>query len=104
MEDNKNINDSKEAKDNRLIKFTTDDGNVINLYAIADTKLNGRNYVLVSDSEDDMEANAYILKELASDNKEVAYALVDDKTELDAVGEVFNELLDDVDIVDDVEE
>jgi uncharacterized protein YrzB (UPF0473 family) len=94
----------EENKDAKLIKFTTDDGNVINLYAIADTKLNGKNYILVTDSEDDMEANAYILKELASDNKEVAYALVDDKKELDAVGEIFNELLDDVDIVDDVDE
>ena len=93
-----------EKEENKLIKFKTDDGKEINLYAIADTKLNGRNYVLVSDSEDDMEANAYILKELASDSKEVAYALVDNKTELDAVGEIFNELLDDVDIVDDVDE
>ena len=94
----------EDNKDAKLIKFTTDDGNVINLYAIADTKLNGKNYILVTDSEDDMETNAYILKELASDNKEVAYALVDDKKELDAVGEIFNELLDDVDIVDDVDE
>lgn len=94
----------EENKDAKLIKFTTDDGNVINLYAIADTKLNGKNYILVTDSEDEMETNAYILKELASDNKEVAYALVDDKKELDAVGEIFNELLDDVDIVDDVDE
>lgn len=94
----------EDKQENRLIKFTTDDGKVIDLYAIADTKLNGKNYILVTDSEDDMEANAYILKELASDSKEVAYALVDDKTELDAVGEIFNELLDDVDIVDDVDE
>ena len=93
----------EEKKENRMIKFTTDDGNEIDLYAIADTKLNGRNYILVTDNESEMEANAYILKELASDSKEVAYALVDDKTELDAIGEIFNELLDDVDIVEDVD-
>jgi uncharacterized protein YrzB (UPF0473 family) len=93
----------EEKKENRMIKFTTDDGNEIDLYAIADTKLNGRNYILVTDNESGMEANAYILKELASDSKEVAYALVDDKTELDAIGEIFNELLDDVDIVEDVD-
>ncbi|MBR4341712.1 MAG: DUF1292 domain-containing protein [Lachnospiraceae bacterium] len=86
-----------------MIKFTTDDGIEIDLYAIADTKLNGKNYILVSDSEDDMEANAYILKELASDNKEVAYDLVVDEKELNAVGEIFNELLEDVDIVEDVD-
>lgn len=92
-----------EKNDNRMIKFTTDDGIEIDLYAIADTKLNGKNYILVSDSEDDMEANAYILKELASDNKEVAYDLVVDEKELNAVGEIFNELLEDVDIVEDVD-
>ena len=88
-------------ENNNLIKFTTDEGAVINLYIIADTKLNGKNYLLVSDSENDEEANAYILKEMASDNKEVAYDLVVDEKELNAVGEVFNELLDDVDIIED---
>ncbi|MBR6473830.1 MAG: DUF1292 domain-containing protein, partial [Lachnospiraceae bacterium] len=67
------------------------------------TKLNGKNYPLVTDSENDMEANAYILKELASDQKEVAYDLVTDDKELNAVGEIFNELLDDVDIIEDVD-
>ena len=93
----------EEKNENRMIKFTTDEGAEINLYAIAETKLNGRNYILVSDSENDMEANAYILKELASDNKEVAYDLVVDEKELNAVGDIFNELLDDIDIVEDVD-
>ena len=91
-------------KENGMIKFTTDEGAVLDLYVIAETKLNGKNYLLVSDSEDDEEANACILKELASDSKEVAYDIVDDDKELNAVGEIFNELLDDVDIVDDVKE
>ncbi len=94
----------EDKKESRMIKFTTDEGIEINLYAIADTKLNGKNYILVSDSEDDAEANAYILKELASDSKEVAYDLVTDERELNAVGEIFNELLDDVDIVEDVDD
>lgn len=93
----------EEKQENKKIKFTTDEGVEIDLFAIADTKLNGKNYILVTDSEDDMEANAYILKELASDSKEVAYALVDDEIEMNAVGEIFNELLDDVDIIEDIE-
>ena len=90
-------------EENKKIKFTTDEGVEIELYAIADTKLNGKNYILVSDKEDGMEANAYILKELASDSKEVAYALVDNEVEMNAVGEIFNELLDDVDIIEDAD-
>ncbi|MBO4782720.1 MAG: DUF1292 domain-containing protein [Lachnospiraceae bacterium] len=89
-----------EKKESRSIKFTTDEGVELDLFVVADTKLNGKNYLLVTDTEDSDEANAYILKELASDSKEVAYDLVDDDKELLAVGEVFNELLDDVDIVE----
>ena len=90
----------EEKKESRSIKFTTDEGVELDLFVVADTKLNGKNYLLVTDSEDGDEANAYILKELASDCKEVAYDLVDDDKELLAVGEIFNELLDDVDIVE----
>lgn len=89
-----------EKKESRSIKFTTDEGVELDLFVVADTKLNGKNYLLVTDTEDSDEANAYILKELASDSKEVAYDLVDDDKELLAVGEVFNELLDDVDIIE----
>lgn len=89
-----------EKKESRSIKFTTDEGMELDLFVVADTKLNGKNYLLVTDTEDSDEANAYILKELASDSKEVAYDLVDDDKELLAVGEVFNELLDDVDIIE----
>ena len=94
----------EEKKDSRSIKFTTDEGAEIDLFVVAETKFNGKNYLLVTDNESDMETNAYILKELASDSKEVAYDLVTNDKELNAVGEIFNELLDDVDIVEDVEE
>ncbi len=88
--------DNKE-KDTK-IKFTLDDGISIDLYPVADTKLNGVNYVLVADSESG-ESNAFILKEVHSTDNELAYELVDDDVELNAVGDIFNELLDDVDIV-----
>ncbi|MBQ6026661.1 MAG: DUF1292 domain-containing protein [Lachnospiraceae bacterium] len=94
----------EEKKDSRSIKFTTDEGAELDLFVVAETKFNGKNYLLVTDNESDMETNAYILKELASDSKEVAYDLVTNDKELNALGEIFNELLDDVDIVEDVEE
>lgn len=87
-----------DESNNRKIQVTTDDGITIDLYPVADTKLNGINYVLVADSESD-DGNAYILKEVKTDENEVAYELVDEETELNAVGDIFNELLDDVDIV-----
>ena len=63
----------EEKKDSRSIKFTTDEGAELDLFVVAETKFNGKNYLLVTDNESDMETNAYILKELASDSKEVAY-------------------------------
>ena len=41
----------EEKKENRSIKFTTDEGVEIDLFVVADTKLNGKNYLLVTDSE-----------------------------------------------------
>ena len=43
------------------ITFVTDDGGKEEFYVEEQTRINGVNYILVSDSKDD-EANAYILK------------------------------------------
>lgn len=85
--------------DIKKIQVTTDDGVTIDLYPVAETKLNGINYVLVADSESD-DGNAFILKEVETNDNEIAYELVDEETELNAIGDVFNELLEDVDIVE----
>ncbi|MCQ2495381.1 MAG: DUF1292 domain-containing protein [Lachnospiraceae bacterium] len=85
--------------DVKKIQITTDDGVTIDLYPVAETKLNGVNYVLVADSEAD-DGNAFILKEVETVDNDIAYELVDEETELNAIGDIFNELLDDVDIVE----
>ena len=60
--------------------------------------LNGHQYLLVTDSEED-EADAYILRDAGkNDEDEVLYEMVEDESELDAVGAVFAELLDDIDL------
>ena len=41
---------------------------------------------------------AYILKEVETKDEESVYVLVEDDTELSAIGKVFAELLDDADI------
>ena len=62
------------------ITFVTDDGGKEEFYVEEQTRINGVNYILVSDSKDD-EANAYILKDIS--------------TEFDAVSGVFASMLDD---------
>lgn len=77
------------------ITFTADDGTKEEFYIEEQTRINGINYLLVSDSMQN-EANAYILKELsASQGEESEYVMVEDEVEFEAVSGVFSQILDD---------
>lgn len=77
------------------IIFTAEDGTKEEFYIEEQTRINGVNYLLVSDSMND-EANAYILKELPSAQEEESeYVMVDDEVEFEAVSGVFSQMLDD---------
>ena len=81
------------------IQFVTDDNEVVDFYILEETRINGINYILVTDSEDDEEAEAYILKDTSSEESiEASYEFVEDNNELSAVGKVFEELLEDIDL------
>ena len=80
------------------IKFAGADGDSIEFYVIEKTTLGGVDYMLVTETEDG-DSDAYVLKDVsASSDEEGVYEIVDDETELNAVGQVFASLLDDVDI------
>ena len=81
--------------------FTTEDGEELEFYIIEETRVNGTNYLLVTDSSDesDDEAEAYILKDTSADgDAEAVYEFVDNEDEFDSVGKIFDELLDDIDL------
>lgn len=82
------------------IKFTAPEtGEDIEVYVLEQTTLQGKNYLLVTeDEEDSEEAECYILKEIAVEGDDVDYEFVEDDNELEAVAKVFSELLDDTDI------
>ena len=80
------------------ITFVTDDGGKEEFYVEEQTRINGVNYILVSDSKDD-EANAYILKDSSDEtDPEADYVMVEDDVELEAMSKVFSQMMDDVDI------
>lgn len=81
------------------IKFTFEDTNEeVEFYVLEQTKVNGSNYILVTDSEED-EAECLILKDTsAAEEQESLYEIVENDVELSAVLKVFEELLEDVDI------
>ena len=79
------------------IKFDTDEG-TLEFYVIDETRISGRNYILVSESLDD-EAEAMILKDTSAESDaEAVYVPVEDEVELSAVASVFAESLGDIDL------
>lgn len=81
------------------IVFTGSEGDALEFYVIEKTTLGGIDYMLVTESETD-DGDAYVLKDLSkTEDSEGIYAIVDDENELEAVGQVFASLLEDVDII-----
>ncbi len=69
----------------------------IEFYVAEQTQLNGVKYLLVTEEEDG-DCDAYILKEVASEEQELVYEMIEDDKELSLIGKVFAELMEDADI------
>ena len=81
------------------IKFTDPDtGECLEFYVLEQTRINNRDYLLVTVDEDG-DSDAYVLKDLSEDTeKEAVYEIVEEEAELEAIAKVFSEMLEDVDI------
>ena len=81
------------------LSFVLEDGEEVELFVIEQTMINGVNYILVTDSDqEEGESDAFILKEEVVEGEEVVYDAVEDDAELEAISKVFAELLDDINI------
>lgn len=80
----------------KTIKLTTEDEE-LEFIVIEQTMINNVNYLLVTDSEED-EADAYIMKETATETEDAFYEFVEDSTELEVISRVFGEMLEDIDL------
>lgn len=69
----------------------------IEFFVVEETKVNGTRYLFVTEEEED-DCDAYILREAGAADEDVIYEMVEDDTELAAVGKVFAELIEDADI------
>lgn len=82
-----------------IISFAGENGDTIEFFVIEKTTLGGVDYMLVTESETE-DDEAYVLKDVSkSTDSEGIYEIVDDEAELQAIGQVFQSLLDDTDIV-----
>lgn len=81
------------------IVFKQDGEEPAEFYVLEQTTVGGRQYILVTDSEEE-DGEALILKDLSEeDAEEGIYEIVTDDQEMRAVAEIFSNILEDVDLV-----
>ncbi len=72
-------------------------GEEVTFFIVEETKINGYNYLLVTEDDAEDEAEAYILKDMSSaEDKDAMYEFVEDEDELDSVSAIFAEILEDI--------
>ena len=85
--------------DEKKIAMISDNGESVEFYVLEETKINGMNYLLVTDAEGEDDGECYILKDLSeSDDEQAVYEFVENSDELDYLYRIFTELLDDADV------
>ncbi len=81
------------------ITFNAGSEEAVDFYVLEQTRIGGRNYILVTDFEEG-DGEALILKDMSEDGEEESlFTIVSDEQELNAVSEVFANMLEDVDFV-----
>lgn len=81
------------------ITFTGDDGVDVDFYILEQTRINGTDYLLVTDEDgSEEEVTAFIFKDTSgAEDAEAVYEMLDEGEELEAVSMVFKELLEEED-------
>lgn len=90
--------DARNGENMEKVKFvnpTTKDE--IEFFVVEETQLNGTRYLFVTEQEEG-DCDAYILREVAAEKDEIVYEMVEDDRELNAIGRIFAELVEDADI------
>ena len=83
--------------ENGLITLTADDGSEEAFFVLENADIGGVSYLLVTDSVEDEDADALILKETKEDEL-ITYEVVEDENELKIISKYFEELLEDVEL------
>lgn len=84
----------------RMITLETDQGENVDFYVLEETRINGMNYLLVTDAgEDDEEGECYILKDLSKpEEADALYEFVEEDDEMDYLFKIFSQLMEDMDV------
>jgi hypothetical protein len=82
----------------KKIILETEEGEKVDFYVLEETRINGMNYLLVTDTEDE-DGECYILKDRSkAEETDALYEFVEDDDEIDYLFKIFTELIDDMDV------
>ena len=82
-----------------MISMLTDDGSMVDFFVLEETRINGKNYLMVTDSQEEEDGECYILKDISRpEDSEAIYEFVEDDEELDFLYRIFLELVPDMEI------
>ncbi len=79
-----------------VIFFDSETGEESEFYVLEQTCIAGITYLLVAEDYEE-DCDAYILREVRTEEDDIIYEIVEDDGELAAITKVFGELLDDID-------
>lgn len=81
------------------ITFLPESEEAVEFFVLEQTRINGVDYILVTDTEEG-DGEALILKDLsAQEQTESTYEIVSEDVELQAVAQVFESILEDIELV-----
>ena len=81
------------------ITLQTDDGEAVDFYVLEETRINGMNYLMVTDAQEEEDGECYVLKDVSgSGDSEAVYEFLENDDELDYLYRIFTELLEDADV------
>ena len=91
---NKPMNEKEDC-----ITMITDSGESVDFYVLEETRIHGKDYLLVTDAPEDEDGECYILKDVSGEQEpDAVYEFVEDDRELDSVMGIFEALLSDADV------
>ena len=81
------------------ITLQTDTGEAVDFFVLEETRINGMNYLLVTDSEEEEDGECYIRKDVSkAEDSEAVYEFVENDDEMDYLFKIFTELMEDMEV------
>ena len=81
------------------ITLQTDTGESVDFYVLEETRINGMNSLLVTDSEAEEDGECSILMDVSkAEDSDAVYEFVENDDEMDYLFKIFTELMEDMEV------